>query len=220
MSAAARGDRGPRACGGAALHTGVAILFAGTLALACARAASAAPGETVQDIAADGVRAGFAPDSTLLDRARVQFDRAHFGRVVELLQPALAADSAAGADRSAALELLGRGLVRTGDVEGGVAAFTGLLDVSPGWTMDRRRVRDDERAVFDRARLAWREAHPDYVRAEAEAAARPVPHRAWYRQRRFQAAGGVTVAVVAAVVRHQRELAGSNDALPALPGHP
>ena len=164
------------------------------------------------------------PDSTVFERAHVRFARAKFAAVVELLRPALAADAVdpvRPAERTAALEMLGRSLVRTGDPEGGVEAFTRLLDAAPAWTMLPQRVQDDERAVFARARSEWRAAHPDYVRAEAAAAAMPVRHRAWYRQRRFQAAGGAALLGVAAeILRHQGNVKGTHSALPDLPGHP
>jgi hypothetical protein len=166
------------------------------------------------------VRAEATPDSTLYERASVRYARARFAAVVELLRPALAADSVPVADRTGALDLLGRSLVRTGDIEGGVATFTRLLDAAPNWTLAPRRVGDDERAVFDRARLAWRAAHPEYVRAEAEAAARPAPHRSWYRQRRFQVATGAALVVVAAVIRNHQRVSRANATLPDLPGHP
>lgn len=161
------------------------------------------------------------PDSTAFERASARFERARYAAAAGLLRPALADGSIGAADRTAALELLGRSLVRLGDPEGGVDAFTRLLDAAPGWTMLARRVSDDERAVFARARDAWRTAHPDYVLAEAEAAAHAIPPRAWYRQHRYQAAGGAAILGLAAgIIRHQGRVNDAHQALPDLPGHP
>jgi hypothetical protein len=216
---------GARCCNACAWRRARAVAAALLLSAACVLAGPRAAGavEPLQPLApAPGtVQVEATPDSTVLQRARARFDRARFAAVVALLRPALDADSVAVADRTAALELLGRSLVRTGDVEGGVGAFTRLLDAAPAWTLEPRRVGDDERAVFQRARLEWRSAHPDYVRAEAEAAARPILRQPWYRQGRFQAAGGAAIlGVTVAVIRHQGQVNHAHAALPDLPGHP
>ncbi len=148
----------------------------------------------------------------VLVRARSAFAYGHFERVDSLLAPGVAGDSLGARERPAALELLGRASVRRGDVEQGAAWFAQLLDTAPTWRMDARRVSGDELAVFERARLAWREAHPLW----REPAAAWVP---FYRQRRWQLAGGVAAASVFAIVRHQAS-GDSNKPLPELPGHP
>jgi len=194
------------------------------LAAACAATRVAAADAPFPDVvgsdSAAAVPRGSVADSSRLVRAEARFGRGRYAAAAALLAPALEPDAPASPDSPAELELLGRARVRVGDVEGAVLAFTRLLDRSPRWMLDPRRVSDDERAVFTRARIGWRAAHPDEVRAEAEEDARRAAFRPWWRQRRYQVVSGAVAVVLGAVIRHQMHDSGATAPLPELPQHP
>ena len=213
----------------AAVTCALALLLAAAGALrAHASQASSAPAaaDTAASVPAeygrpyDETPAPAVPDTALIEHARLAFRAGRYARVVTLLAPGAAADSLEPGTRAEALELLARSRSRVGDIEGGVASFGLLLDARPLWQPDPRQLGDEERAVFERARREWREAHPDEVRRQEAALADRSRHTPWYRQRRFQLAGGAATAALVAVIRYTGRSDGSNKALPALPGHP